>query len=116
MSFTVVHDTMTVLTWRDRLEVAQSERDVVGVVKDYIAQFDRFDIWQLSEDCRPGKFVTAEDVMTYAFTLARQACREDPDVEGLVLKLAAFFSQASFRLSQVMARTNDEEPGSRRSA
>ncbi|MDQ3025479.1 MAG: hypothetical protein M3R58_03100 [Pseudomonadota bacterium] len=99
---------MTTVTWRSRLEAAANERDVVGVVKDYLAHLDRFEIAQLPEECRPGKFFTADDVMAYAFTLARHRCEDDPDLQDFVLNLAAFFSQASYRLTQVVAHTNDD--------
>lgn len=98
------------------MEAATDERQVVGVVKDYLAQFDPVDIWQLPAECRPPvKFFTSEDVMVYAFALARNQSKADPELEQLVLRLAAFFSQAAFRLSQVMARTDDQDSGSHHS-
>lgn len=99
-------------TWRSRIEAAASDQEVVSVVKDYLAQLDRFEIVLLPEECRPGKFFTAEDVMAYAFTLAQHHCKNDPDLGDLVLRLAAFFSQAAYRLTQVMAHTNDNHSNS----
>lgn len=97
-------------TWRDKLEASTDERQVVGVVKDYLALFDPLDLWQLPEECRPPvKFFNAEDVMVYAFALAGHQSKVAAELEPLVLKLATFFSQAAYRLSQVMARTNDED-------
>ncbi len=107
---------MNTVTWRSRLEAAANERDVVDIVKDYLAHLDRFEIAQLPEECRPGKFFTADDVMGYAFTLARHHCKDDPDFQDFVLKLGAFFSQASFRLTQVMAHTSDDHSDAHQSA
>lgn len=107
---------MTIVTWRSRIETAANDRDVVSVVKDYLAQLDHSEIALLPEECRPGKFFTAEDVMAYAFTLARHDCKDDPHLGDLVLKLAAFFSQAAFRLTQVMAHTNGNHSDSKQSA
>lgn len=103
---------MTTVTWRTRLEEAANERDVVGIVKDYLAQLDRFDITQLPEECRPGKFFTAQDVMSYAYDLVQHDCKDEPGVGDFALKLAAFFSQAAFRLTQVMAHTDGDRTDS----
>lgn len=102
---------MTTLTWRDRLAMAGTEADVVDVVRDYVAQLEHFEISQLPEERRPGRFHDGFDVMEYAFALARNSCQDSSDAaaQELVFRLAAFFSRASFRLSQVTARTNGDE-------
>ena len=116
MSLKVVHQSVPTVTWRSRIEGAVDEREIVVIVRDYLAQVDRFEITQLPEECRPGKFFTAEDVMVYTYALVRHQCKDEPGLGEFALKLAAFFSQASFRLTQVMAHTNDDQPDSRQSA
>ena len=62
------------------------------------------EIASLPESCRPGRFVDAEDVGNYALQLARAQC--DSGV-ALVNKLAAFMTNASLRLAQIMARASE---------
>ena len=47
---------------------------------------------------------------SYALDLVRDGCADGEPAE-LVHKLAAFFSSASMRLSQLATRTNDENAG-----
>lgn len=107
---------MPTVTWSSRIEGARDEREVVAIVKEYLARLDHFEISQLPEECRPGKFFTAEDVMVYTYALVRHQCKDEPGLGDFALKLAAFFSQASFRLTQVMAHTNDDDSDTRQSA
>jgi hypothetical protein len=103
-------------SWQDRLEDVSSEGGVVEIVRDFLAIFTPEEMALLPGDCRPGKFFDANDVTSYAFSLMRQDTGSDPETAALIHKLAAFFSNASIRLSQIMARSNTYENDSRRSA
>lgn len=103
-------------SWQDRLDEASTEADVVMVAKDFIAAFTPAEIARLPQECRPGKFFEANDVTSYAFALVRYTCDEEPETAALVHKLAHFFSNASTRLSQIMARSNVSEDEARQSA
>lgn len=92
------------LSWQDKLESVASEGEVVSVVKDFIAQFTPQEIEQLPKACRPGKFFEADDVTAYAFALLRHNCDKEDETAALVHRLASFFSNASIRLSQILAR------------
>lgn len=104
------------LSWQNRLDSASTEGEVVDIAKDFMAQFDRHEIQQLPEACRPGKFFDANDVTTYAFALVRRDCGAAPETAEMVHRLAGFFSNASIRLSQLMACSNPSRNESRQSA
>lgn len=92
------------LGWQGQLDHATRPEAVLAVARDYLAQVSPEEIAQLPEDCRPQRLVDADDVATYALELAhRQASPNTPEV---LHKLAAFFSDASTRLSQILAETS----------
>ena len=95
---------LSAIGWQGRLNESVDEHDVVQTVKDFLARFDPEEIASLPENCRPGRFVDAEDVNNYALQLARAQC--DSGVP-LIDKLAAFMTNASLRLAQIMARTSE---------
>ena len=97
------------VSWQDRLEAADSESDVVQVAKDYVATLDPDQVALLPGSCRPRKLLTANDVSSYAFDLVRFECGDGDDAAPFIHRLAAFFSHASIRLSEIMRRTNDED-------
>jgi hypothetical protein len=100
---------MKAYTWQERLDLAETEDEVVRVARDFLAALHHSDIARLPDSCKPRKLFTAADVGTYAFDLARWDCGELEDVAQLVHRLAAFFVSANVRLSQILARTNDED-------
>jgi hypothetical protein len=104
------------LSWEDRLDAASTESAVLGVARDFIAQFTPEEIHRLPAACRPGRFVDAEDISSYALALVRHNCESDERTSMLVHKLVAFFSNASIRLSQILARSNATEDDTRQSA
>jgi hypothetical protein len=104
------------LSWQDRLNAASSESEVLGVARDFIAQFSPQEIQLLPEVCRPRKFVDSDDIASYAFTLVRHNCESDERTSLLVHKLVAFFANASTRLSQVLDRPHASEDDTRQSA
>jgi hypothetical protein len=100
-------------SWQDRLEGSDSEAEVVQIARDYIATLDPAQVALLSPTCRPRKLITANDVSSYAFDLVRHECGEADDAAPFIHRLAAFFSHASIRLSEILRRTNDEDVDSR---
>ncbi len=103
-------------SWQDRLDSASTEGDVVNVAKDYVAQFSPQEIESLPELCRPGKFFVANDIADYAFLLFRNHCEDKVETAALVDKLSGFFSNATIRLSQIMAHSNAAQSNSRQTA
>lgn len=100
---------VTGLTWDTKLDLAESETEVVEIARDYLATLDYHEVSNLSEPCRPRKLITANDVASYAFDLVRYHCEDNGSSAELVHRLAAFFAHANMRISQILRRTNDEE-------
>jgi hypothetical protein len=91
------------LTWRERLDAATSEQEVVAVVRDYMATLSAGDLERLPEPCRPGSFQCGQDVSDYGFALVRHHCITDGASARLVTKLSDFISRAEARLRQLAA-------------
>jgi len=98
------------VSWEHWVELASTEHEVVELAREYLAQLGPAEIATLPTICRPRKLVDAGDVSSYALDLVRDGCADEEPSE-LVHKLAAFFSSASMRLSQLATRTNDENAG-----
>lgn len=104
------------ITWQDRLHLASTEAEVVVAAKEFVAQFTPDEINDLPAPCRPGKFFDANDITSFAFALVQHRCGDDAETANVVEKLATFFSNASIRLSEIMARGNASQDDSRQSA
>ncbi len=104
---------MAAVSWNDSLEMCSSEHDVIALVREFVAGLGPYEVEQLPAKLRPGKFFGAADVTAYAFEIVRYDCEED-EARQLVHRIAAFFSQASNRLSRLMAghaaQTGTESP------
>ncbi len=90
--------------WQDQLEDADNVHDVIAIVRDFLASWDRHDLADLPEPCRPGKMFDANDVQSYALQLLRFDCASDSGAAQLITRMASFFSNASARLSAILAR------------
>lgn len=97
------------VTWHCLLEAAESEQEVVDIARDFLATLSPYDIARLPANCRPGKMVDASDITTYAFLVMRHHCDEGHGMPRVAHKLAAFFSGASIRLSQILAASGGED-------
>ena len=95
-------------TWAEKLREAQTEMEVVAVVRDYIALVTPEEYARIPEFLRPGRFVDAQDVTSYGFDLVRHEC-EDNDGRRVVRRLARFFSDASIRLSQILVASRSDD-------
>lgn len=94
---------LTTVTWQSRLNNATEPDEVVGIARDFVAQFDHPEVAGLPATCRPGKLVDADDVTSYAFTLVQHCTGHATEGAVLVERLAAFFSHASFRLTRLLS-------------
>lgn len=88
-------------TWQDRLLDTTDAYEVVGLARDFVAQFSPGEIAHLPELCRPGKIVDAEDVNAYAFVLVRHHCDDGQGANHAIHQLAAFFGGAAQRLAEL---------------
>ena len=93
---------MSAVTWREKLDSATTEHELIETVKDYVSTLEHQDISRLPVNCLPGKFFEAADVNTYAVTLLQYPRTGDAKLDALIRKLAAFFSDASARLAMLM--------------
>lgn len=96
-------------SWQDAVRAADSEDDVLDLVRDFVAQFSPYEIAEVPEPCRPGKFHNAGDVTEYAFDLVRHRCDENEGAAP-IHRLSAFFADANQRLSQIL-RAPPPAPG-----
>lgn len=105
-------------SWQDAVRAAESEEDVLDIVRDFVAQFSPPEVAELPEDCRPGRFHDAHDVTEYAFELARHRCDEAGEgADSLLHRFSAFFTDANERLAEIMrVPLGPHEPGYRPSA
>jgi len=93
--------------WEEALDRARDERDVIALVREFVASLDYHEISAMPADLRPGKFFVAADVAGYALKLARHvADAPDPPLAS-AHRFVAFFLHAHLRLSRVLAPTND---------
>ena len=97
------------VTWQEKLDGAETEAEVVQVARDYVATLDPQEVASLPAPCRPRKLLTANDISSYAFDLVRYECDDGEEAAPFIHRLAAFFSHASIRLSEILRRTNDED-------
>ena len=104
---THVPSALTFPGWHGRLNEAMTPDDVVTIARDYVALWSPQELGQLPVDLRPGKIVDAEDVGSFALALVQAQMGRGTPAEMLVHKLGAFFSSASLRLSQILARSSE---------
>jgi hypothetical protein len=93
--------------WRGRLDEASSAHEVVSTARDFVAAWTPGEIASLPFHCRPWKIVDADDVTTYAIQLAQEHRAADSHADPGVQKMGSFFSDASLRLSQILAGTGE---------
>ena len=89
-------------SWQDAVRAADTEGDVLDLVRDFLAQFSPPEIAQLPHHCRPGKIHDASDVTEYAFDLARHRVDEAEDGAQVLYRLSAFFTDANERLAEIL--------------
>jgi len=80
---------MGVGDWNLRLKGAHSNREVIDLARDFIAQWTPAEIAELPESCRPGQMKGAEDLAYYAFALAKEE-RKSAACTSRLTTLASF--------------------------
>ena len=100
-------------SWASLLGRAGSEADVVGVVRDFVAQLTPDELVRLPEDFRPGRFGDAQDVADFALNVkVHNLGASDADREpGLQARITTFFSSAAERLAQLSRHAEREHEG-----
>ena len=102
--------------WEQALDRARDERDIIALVREFVASLDYHEISAMPADLRPGKFFAAGDVAGYALKLARHVAGDPVPPPASGHRFVAFFLHAHLRLSQVLAHTNDPLGGAESAA
>jgi hypothetical protein len=96
---------MDTAQWNAELDTAFSERDVLGTVRLFLAEWNPEELGALPRDCRPGELNQADDVAAFAYTLAAAQCArvgsETNDVQ--LTRMCDFFAHACHRLALIAA-------------
>lgn len=95
--------------WQGMLRTSETEEDIAGVTRDYLATWSPEEFAALPSECRPGRFRDGEDVSQWAFTLATTHCAGtlEPQAEKLLAKMVAFATAATTRLAEVKAARSE---------
>ena len=90
----------------DSLEEADSEREVLGIVKEYLARLGPAELATLPEDCWPGRIVDREDISEYALRVARRRTLSPGSVanDSLLDRLMNLLNHASARIAALASR------------
>jgi hypothetical protein len=100
--------------WDERLELCDTEHEVIQVAREFVAMLEPWEVSLLPTPCKPPKLLTAADVAEYAFEVVCWE-RDHSDRSLLVSKMAAFLARASIRLTQLASPgANDGEPAEER--
>lgn len=86
----------------DKLLHANSEEEVVDLVRSYLAGWRPEDLSEIPAGCRPGKIRDAEDVGDLAYELTRARIAASGP-QPLLKDMEVFFAQACSRISELEA-------------
>ena len=86
--------------YESKLARAATEREVVGIVRDYVSSWQAQDLARIPKHCLPGKLRDAEDLADRAIELTLERIHQsDPD--PLLVAMEAFFAHACSRVSKL---------------
>ena len=86
------------------LDDAETEREIVEIVRDSFAQLTSADVTALPEDCRPGRIRDSHDIAEYALRLGRRRLVEDTLSDpALLYDMFEILQRASTRLARLPA-------------
>lgn len=91
-------DPTSLASWRELLAGCRATQQVVTLSNEYISKVPSEELLHLPEECKPRFFRNAADLSAYAVDLKMCRCRDLRETQ-VVEKLAAFFQDASQRLS-----------------
>lgn len=96
--------------WSYTLEGAESEREVVLAVREYLATWGPSELSRIPEHCRPGKVADAEDIsdLAYRLTTCHLEFKGSLADKMLIEKLMCFVANAAARAAQLRPRAADE--------
>ncbi|HEX7559864.1 MAG TPA: hypothetical protein VF386_11740 [Usitatibacter sp.] len=89
--------------WREELDAATTEKDVINVVRDYVALLSRDDLRALPGGSRPGLIATAEEIAEWAVKLVREQLALVAASEGVeaMREMCEFFAAAAAKVTEI---------------
>jgi hypothetical protein len=96
-------------SWRTQLKAAAEERDVLAIVRHFLAEWTKGEIAALPAGAWPSRISSREDVLSHAVTLAELHGRFDGAAGGLpgLQELLLFFTHAAVRIAKIAAPALD---------
>ena len=86
--------------WLSQIEGARSSRDLVGVLRDFLASMSADQLAELPQACRAENISSAPEIQEWAVTLAREDLKSVPESRSLRLA-AAVFAAAGAKLPKL---------------
>jgi len=97
------------VAWFDLLAAAATPAEVVRVARDFLATWTPHEIAALPRPCRPPPQIKfPEEIVDYAFALVKAHCDTEVEDDGVV-RMATFFSEASWRVAAAMSSAAPEQ-------
>lgn len=87
----------------DKLLQANTEEDVVDLVRTFLAGWRPEELSEIPAGCRPGKIRDAEDVGDLAYELTRARIAASGP-QQLLKEMEVFFARACSRISELEAK------------
>lgn len=97
---------MRLSSWQEKIEAAASEREVVDVVRDYLASH-HYAVARLPDDCKPTRMIDGADISACTLALVRRhvVCVDLRD--DFAHLMTAFFVLANTKVTRLLATSND---------
>ena len=102
--------------WKSLLQRAADTREVLAVVRDYLATLSPTDVASLPRALQPFKLVDEEDLASYALDMVRYHTECDGETSALCARMSEFLSCANQRATQLMGTPNAEQAERQRRA
>ncbi|HZZ92362.1 MAG TPA: hypothetical protein VFE23_07355 [Usitatibacter sp.] len=95
--------------WFPRIHRAQTEEELVEIVRQYAATWLPSDLDRLPPDCRIGRVTTGAEISVAAVTLTHADLRTSPAHQSadLLRAMTEVFVAAQMRLRQILGRRHD---------
>ena len=89
--------------WRQELDAATSEKDVLDVVRDYVALLTHDELELVPAGSRPNLVRTAEDLAGWAVNLVRTQLAMIAQSEGIEVmrEMSEFFAAAAAKITEI---------------
>ena len=89
--------------WQQRLTASITEREVLVIVREYVATLSEGDVARLPDPCQPRRFETVDDVRAFTLALTRHSCFGDGATARLIARMFEIFAGAESRLMEMAA-------------